>query len=63
MCLKQIFLKIVGSKGQLQLQISEFLPWIGCIVGVSRLGISTEAIESNCERVAKKIFKTENEIL
>ena len=43
-------------------QISEFLPWMGCIVGASKLGISTEAIASNCGRIANKIIKTENEI-
>ena len=43
-------------------QISEFLPWMSCIVGAAKLGISTEAIGSNCGRIANKIIKTENEI-
>jgi len=43
-------------------RISEFLPWMGCIVGAAKLGISTDAIASNCGRIANKIIKTENEI-
>ena len=42
--------------------MSEFLPWMGCIVGAAKLGISTEAIASNCGRIANKIIRTENQI-
>ena len=42
--------------------MSEFLPWMDCVVGAAKLGISTEAIASNCGRIANKIVRTENQI-